>query len=55
MKKIKLILSLILLIVFTISGNLIAQIATPPASGDGISDNPYQIATLIPEMALFAL
>ena len=35
-----------LVLALTLSMSLIAQTPTPPASGDGTSDNPYQIATL---------
>jgi hypothetical protein len=41
MKSLLLNISLIFL-----SVALIAQTATPPATGDGSSSNPYQIATL---------
>jgi hypothetical protein len=46
MKRTSLVLGMLLIILLALSTSLMAQTATPPASGDGTSGDPYQIATL---------
>ena len=46
MRKTNLVLGFMVIMLLAMSTGLVAQIATPPASGDGSSGDPYQIATL---------